>query len=116
MPNKRIVAAVLAVVFPLTASASVQSSMQGWFNDIGAYGNVTGAAAYQGQTRNLYTGGSLYMRTPVRNYQLATVSPPSFTRLAVSSPRARGDHGITPMPSSAHKGIISRSSSRYTRL
>ena len=78
MPRKRIVAAVLAVSVPLTSTANVQTSMQGWFNDIGAYGNVTGAAAYQGQTRNLYTGGSLYMRTPVRNYQLATVSPPAF--------------------------------------
>jgi conjugative transfer pilus assembly protein TraH len=53
--------------------------MQDWFNDIGAYGNVTGPNAYRGQTMNLYTGGSLYMRTPVRNYQLASIAPPSFT-------------------------------------
>jgi hypothetical protein len=52
--------------------------MQDWFNDIGAYGNVTGPNAYRGQTMNFYTGGSLYMRTPVRNYQLASISPPSF--------------------------------------
>ena len=30
----------------------------------------------------------------------------------VSSPRASGLHGITPMPSAAHSGSISRSSSR----
>ena len=52
--------------------------MQDWFNDIGAYGNVTGANAYRGQTMNFYTGGSLYMRTPVRNYPLASITPPSF--------------------------------------
>jgi hypothetical protein len=52
--------------------------MQDWFNDIGAYGNVTGPNAYRGQTMNFYTGGSLYMRTPVRNYPLASITPPSF--------------------------------------
>jgi conjugative transfer pilus assembly protein TraH len=61
------------------AHATVNQSMQDWFNDIGAYGNVTGPNAYRGQTMNLYTGGSLYMRTPVRNYQLASIAPPSFT-------------------------------------
>ena len=78
MLRKRIIAATLALTIPLTVQASVQSSMQTWFNDIGAYGNVTGVAAYQGQTMNLYSGGSLYMRTPVKNYQLATVAPPAF--------------------------------------
>lgn len=60
------------------ATADVNQSMQDWFNDVGAYGNVTGANAYRGQTMNFYTGGSLYMRTPVRNYQIASISPPSF--------------------------------------
>ncbi|HRK11012.1 MAG TPA: conjugal transfer protein TraH [Thauera sp.] len=60
------------------ARADVSQSMQDWFNDIGAYGNVTGANAYRGQTMNFYTGGSLYMRTPVRNYPLASITPPSF--------------------------------------
>ena len=63
----------------LSARATVNQSMQDWFNEIGAYGNVTGANAYRGQTMNLYTGGSLYLRTPVRNYQLASISPPSFS-------------------------------------
>jgi conjugative transfer pilus assembly protein TraH len=78
MINRRLLASILAISIPLSAQASVQTSMQSWFNDIGAYGNVTGPAAYQGQTMNLYTGGSLYMRTPVKNYQLATISPPGF--------------------------------------
>lgn len=78
MRNRRLTALLLAISFSLSAQANVQTSMQGWFNDIGAYGNVTGLSAYQGQTMNLYTGGNLYMRTPVKNYQLATVSPPGF--------------------------------------
>ena len=74
---RRTIAATL--VFSTLASpaiANVSQSMQDWFNDIGAYGNVTGANAYRGQTMNFYSGGSLYMRTPVRNYQLASISPP----------------------------------------
>lgn len=78
MLKKRVIASLLALIIPLTSLANVQTSMQSWFNDIGAYGNVTGPAAYQGQTMNLYSGGSLYMRTPVKNYQLATISPPGF--------------------------------------
>jgi conjugative transfer pilus assembly protein TraH len=78
MLKKRVIASLLALIIPLTSQANVQTSMQSWFNDIGAYGNVTGPAAYQGQTMNLYSGGSLYMRTPVKNYQLATISPPGF--------------------------------------
>lgn len=75
----RIIAATLAASILITpATADVNQSMQDWFNDVGAYGNVTGANAYRGQTMNFYTGGSLYMRTPVRNYQIASISPPSF--------------------------------------
>ncbi len=62
MLKKRVLATMLAVFMPLSSQANVQTSMQSWFNDIGAYGNVTGPAAYQGQTMNLYSGGSLYMR------------------------------------------------------
>lgn len=75
----RTLAATLAVaILSSPATADVNQSMQDWFNDVGAYGNVTGANAYRGQTMNFYTGGSLYMRTPVRNYQIASISPPSF--------------------------------------
>ncbi len=75
----RALAATLAVAILISpAKADVNQSMQDWFNDVGAYGNVTGANAYRGQTMNFYTGGSLYMRTPVRNYQIASISPPSF--------------------------------------
>lgn len=73
----RLVAAVVALVFGATsANATVYSEMNDWFNDIGAYGNVTGPQAISGQTGTTFTGGSLYMRTPVRNYQLFAFQPP----------------------------------------
>lgn len=77
MRKKRIIASILAVALPVAASANISSSMQSWFDDVGAYGNVTGEAAYRGQTQNTFTGGSLYMRMPVRNHQLASVTLPS---------------------------------------
>ena len=71
--RKTIVATLVLSIFASPANADVSQSMQDWFNQIGAYGDVTGPNAYRGQTMNFYTGGSLYMRTPVRNYQLASI-------------------------------------------
>lgn len=77
MFRKRLIASIVAVTFSVPASANIQSEMQTWFNEMGAYGNVTGAQVVQGQTSTVYTGGSMYMRTPIRNYQLASIAPPS---------------------------------------
>jgi len=78
MLAKRLLASVLVVTFSGSATASIQSEMQSWFNQMGGYGNVTGAQVVQGQTTTVYTGGSMYMRTPIRNYQLASIAPPSI--------------------------------------
>jgi conjugative transfer pilus assembly protein TraH len=76
-PLTKSVAIVMAFVFTaIPAQANI--GMQDIFNQMGAYGNTTSAGAYQGQTRNFYTGGSLFMRIPQKNYQLATLSPPSW--------------------------------------
>lgn len=81
MLSKRAVAFVFALCAILSSAesgASIDSEMQTWFNAMGAYGNVTGAQVVQGQTTTVYTGGSMYMRTPIKNYQLATIAPPSI--------------------------------------
>lgn len=78
MLKKRVIAGILAITFSTSSTASIQSQMQGWFNEMGAYGNVTGAQVVSGQTGTVYTGGSMYMRTPIRNYQLASIQPPSI--------------------------------------
>ena len=77
---KRTVAAVTAasLLASQPAFADVNSSMQSWFNDMGAYGNVSGAASYKAQTMNFYTGGSMYARTPVKSYNLASIQAPGF--------------------------------------
>jgi len=52
--------------------------MQSFFNELGAYGNVSGPQMLKGQTSTAFAGGSLYMRTPQRNYNLFNVAPPSI--------------------------------------
>lgn len=78
MLRKKIIAAVVAASFSTVTSASVYNEMQSWFNDMGVYGNVTGPQVIKGQTGTTFSGGSLYMRTPVRNYQIIGFTPPTL--------------------------------------
>ncbi|MHB8697660.1 MAG: conjugal transfer protein TraH [Sulfuricaulis sp.] len=59
-------------VIPATQAADLDTM----FSEIGAYGNITGPAVYRAQTANLYAGGSVFMRTPVRDYQLVSMEAP----------------------------------------
>lgn len=72
---KRLSVLVLACAIATNSSAM---SMQQLFDSVNAQGNVTNPAILQGQTMNLYTGGSLFMRMPHKTYNLATVTPPSW--------------------------------------
>lgn len=65
------------VTLAFTSSTSAMT-MQELFDSVNAMGNVNNPAVLQGQTMNLYTGGSLFMRTPRRTYNLASVTPPSW--------------------------------------
>lgn len=78
MRIRRLIAAMSAASFCLSAQASIQTDMQNFFNSLGTYGNVTGAQVLQGQTGTTFAGGSLYMRTPQRNYNLFGLAPPSI--------------------------------------
>lgn len=78
MFKKRIVATITALAFSAVAHASVQSEMSAWFNEMGGAGNVTPSSVVKGQTSTVYTGGNMYMRMPVRNYQVASFQPPSI--------------------------------------
>ena len=79
---KRLLAAVLAVTLATAPVASypadLNADMQAMFNDLGALGNVTTPGAFRGQAMNLYTGGSLMMRAPGRNYPLLQAQLPSL--------------------------------------
>lgn len=53
-------------------------TMQELFDDVNAQGNVSTPAVIQGQTMNMYSGGSMFMRMPKRTYNLASFTPPSY--------------------------------------
>ena len=79
---KRFMAGLLALAI-LTAPtaghpADLNAEMQAMFNDLGVLGNVTSPGAFRGQAMNLYTGGSLMMRAPGKNYPLINARLPSL--------------------------------------
>lgn len=78
MFKKTLLAAATALALSAPASASINSEMQSFFNELGAYGNVSGPQALKGQTGTTFAGGSLYMRAPQRNYNLFNLAPPSI--------------------------------------
>jgi len=79
---KRFIVGLLAItlaIAPMTSRpADLNAEMQAMFNDLGALGNVTSPGAFRGQAMNLYTGGSLMMRAPGRNYPLVNAQLPSL--------------------------------------
>ena len=79
--NKFALSAALASGFLLStpAFADVQNDINKFFNDMGGGGgNYTQAAAWQGQSAGYLTGGNLFIRTPVRNIQLISVTLPDI--------------------------------------
>jgi conjugative transfer pilus assembly protein TraH len=73
-----LLAATLATAPMASLPADLNTEMQTMFNDLGTLGNVTSPGAFRGQAMNLYTGGSLMMRTPGRNYPLVNAQLPSL--------------------------------------
>lgn len=71
---KRIVLAVLTASLALNPAGAV--TMKEIFDE--ANTNVTPAGSYTGQSMSYYTGGSLFMRTPSKNYQIMSMTPPSI--------------------------------------
>lgn len=79
MPNctlKTTVAVILSALLALVPVVAYPVSMQEMFNGMS---NTTPAGAYHGQTQNVYSGGSVSMRVPQKNYQLYSYSPPSVS-------------------------------------
>ena len=68
---------ILALVTVINSAQAL--TMQEMFNQVGVTGNVTGPGAYNGQTQNTLTGGSLVMHVPTNNYQLMNLAPPKIS-------------------------------------
>lgn len=76
LPPLRSLAAAVTVCF-YTASVNAMT-MQELFDSVNAAGNVSSPAVVQGQTLNMYTGGSMFMRMPRRTYNVVSFTPPSW--------------------------------------
>ena len=76
--KRRAVAALAfaAMLAPSPSTADVLSEMNRFWQ--GAAVNTTGPTAFQGQASGHWTLGNLYLRSPVRSEQIASVSLPSF--------------------------------------
>lgn len=66
------------VGFQLFCCPAQAMDMQEVFDAVNAQGNYTNPAVLHGQSQSLYTGGNLFMRMPQRNYQLMSMTPPSW--------------------------------------
>ncbi|WP_394252855.1 conjugal transfer protein TraH [Vibrio profundi] len=60
-------------------AAGVSGSLDSFFNDLGYHTNVSNPNAYKGQAANYYNGGSLYVRSPMKNAQLVSATVPSVS-------------------------------------
>jgi conjugative transfer pilus assembly protein TraH len=64
------------ILMPNSANAGW---LQDFANDAGAMTSSAGGGSHQGQSMNMYTGGSFVMRVPQKNYQMLDFRPPSLT-------------------------------------
>ncbi len=61
-----------------TVRASINSDLTDFFNQMGGYSNITSGGAFAGQSQNLVTGGSLYLRLPQQSYSMANLQLPGI--------------------------------------
>lgn len=79
MKSKRIFTLLSAFTILLFSNNIYAKSMNEIFDEINATGNIGGYSSVQGQTMNHYAGGSAYVRTPNNTYNLAHITPPSYS-------------------------------------
>jgi conjugative transfer pilus assembly protein TraH len=67
---------LIALLSSHARGANLQGEIDSMFTNLGAVGNYTQPGAFRGQAYNTYTGGSIYLRSPNKVYQLATIQFP----------------------------------------
>ncbi|WP_261643057.1 conjugal transfer pilus assembly protein TraH [Erwinia mallotivora] len=76
--RKLFISAASALLISSPALADVQGDLNGFFGSLGYDGNVSKAQAWQGQAAGYMTGGSVYLRNPVKQVQLISMQVPSL--------------------------------------
>ncbi|EGR7987539.1 conjugal transfer protein TraH, partial [Vibrio vulnificus] len=70
---------LLFIALPAISHADTNNALARFFDSSGYNANVSNPSAYQGQSANYYTGGSLFVRTPIVDAQLVSVTVPSIS-------------------------------------
>ncbi|HEN3636746.1 conjugal transfer pilus assembly protein TraH [Yersinia sp. 2544 StPb PI] len=77
MRNKSLLfGSILLIASPL--HADVNNDLNNFFNKLGFEGNATAAQVWQGQAAGYATGGSLYLRSNVKQIQMISMTVPSI--------------------------------------
>ena len=66
-----------AIALCAPARADLGEDLESFFGDMN-YANVTQPGVYEGQSAGYFTGGGLYVRNPVREFDLVNVQMPRF--------------------------------------
>ncbi|WP_235676529.1 MULTISPECIES: conjugal transfer protein TraH [unclassified Vibrio] len=69
---------LLSVLTPSSNAAGLQSALEAFYDGLEYQSNVSRPHAYEGQAANYYTGGSVYVRAPIRPLSLGSVTLPSI--------------------------------------
>lgn len=78
MLRRTLIGALCMLMVSMPALADVSGDLTNFFNSLNMGTSVTDPGAYQGQEAGYYTGGSLFVRAPSRQYQFASFQPPSL--------------------------------------
>ena len=76
--RQSVIASLAALCISTPALADVQGDLNGYFGSLGYDGNVSKAQAWQGQAAGYMTGGSIYLRNPVKQVLLISMQVPSL--------------------------------------
>lgn len=69
----------LLIGLSFSAQASVNNDLGKFFDGLQFEGNTTNAQSYKGQAASYYTGGSAYIRTPIKQTQLVSLTVPEIS-------------------------------------
>jgi len=74
----RIVSLSILLTISISAKASISSDLTHFFNKTGYASNVTSPMAFESQASGYFGGGSLFVRSQVREYRLVHLSMPTY--------------------------------------
>lgn len=66
------------LLWPPVGTAGLKDEMQRFVSAVGGYSNITGPAAYRDQMGGHFTGGNLFLRSPIKRKNLLNLTPPSM--------------------------------------